>query len=252
MLFATAGSKVYIGGVLAMKSADFILSDFNAQVWTEITGLDTIGTFGDTSAAITQPIIGEARDKTIKGTRNAGTLELVANINYADAGQLAAIAAEKTIHDYAFKIVMNDAPSGGTPSERYFIGKVMSAAEALNQANNAMMLNLSIAINSNVVRVAAAGAGSAPDNTVLPAITGTAQEGETLTSSTGTWTGTPTPSYAYQWFSDGESIPGATESTYDVQAGDVGNVITVQVTATNVNGVASAISAATSTVIAAE
>lgn len=155
-LFATAGSKVFIGGVLAMKSDDFVFADFNAQAWTQIKGLDQIGTFGDASQAITQSIIDEARDKTIKGTRNAGTMELVANIDYGDAGQLALIAAEKTPYDYAFKVVFNDAPAGGTPSERYFVGKIMSAAEALNQANNSMMLNSSVAINSNIVRVAAA------------------------------------------------------------------------------------------------
>ena len=70
--------------------------------------------------------------------------------------QIALLAAEKTIHDYAFRVVFNDAPAGGTPSERLFIGKVMSASEQLDQANNAMKLNASIAINSNVVRVAAA------------------------------------------------------------------------------------------------
>lgn len=154
--FATAGSKVYIGDELAMKSADFVEGDFSSVTWTEITGLDTIGTFGDTSQSITQSIINEARDKTIKGTRNAGTLEISANIDYADAGQLAAIAAEKSTQDFAFKVEFNDAPTGGTPSTRLFVGKVMSAAEALNQANNSMMLNTSVAINSNIVRVAAA------------------------------------------------------------------------------------------------
>ena len=156
--FATAGAKVYIGGATDMQSADFTASDFSGETWVEIKGLDSIGSFGDTAAAITQSVIGEARDKTIKGTRSAGTMDLVANIDYADAGQLALIAAEKTIHDYAFKVTFNDAPSGGTPSERYFIGKVMSAAEQLDTANNSMKLNASIAVNSNIVRVAAASA----------------------------------------------------------------------------------------------
>jgi hypothetical protein len=38
----------------------------------------------------------------------------------------------------------------------------------------------------------------APSNQTAPAITGTAQEGQTLTCSTGTWTNSPT-GYAYQW-----------------------------------------------------
>ena len=100
--------------------------------------------------------IGDKRTRTLKGTRSAGTMEVVCGIDPADAGQLAVIAAEKTIHDYAFKLVLNDAPPAGTPSERYFIAKVMSQSEQFDQANNVMKLNFSLGVNSNIVRVAAA------------------------------------------------------------------------------------------------
>ena len=42
-------------------------------------------------------------------------------------------------------------------------------------------------------------------NSALPAITGVAQQGQTLTASTGTWSNSPT-SYTYQW----ESCSGTT------------------------------------------
>lgn len=90
---------------------------------------------------------------------------------------------------------------------------------------------------------------AAPVNTALPTITGTAQVGETLTSTTGTWTGNPTPTYARQWKADGANIAGATAPTYVPVVGDVGKAITVTVTAANSVGNANATSAATAAVV---
>ncbi len=67
-------------------------------------------------------------------------------------------------------------------------------------------------------------------NTALPAITGTAQVGQTLTVSNGTWTGSPT-SYTRQWKANGTNISGATATTYVPVSGDVGKTITCTVTA---------------------
>jgi hypothetical protein len=158
-IYATAGSKLHIGGAKDQQSADFTSSDFSAETWTEIKSLEGLGSLGDTSQAITVDLIDQQRQKTLKGTRNAGTMEVVCAIDPADAGQIAAIAAEKSKSDYAFRLVLNDAPSSGsspTPSERLFIAKVMSASEQFDQANNEMKLNISLAVNSNIVRVAAA------------------------------------------------------------------------------------------------
>lgn len=154
--FATAGSKVYIGGIAEIKYTDFVLADFDGETWVEVGGIDNIGTFGDRTEPVSDALIGCDREFTLKGIRSAGMLDLIGAINYADAGQIALIAAEKTDFDYAFKIVFKDAPSGGTPSERYFIAKVMSASEQLDGANNVMKFNSSLAVNSNFVRVAAA------------------------------------------------------------------------------------------------
>lgn len=77
---------------------------------------------------------------------------------------------------------------------------------------------------------------SAPSNTVDPAITGTAQEGQVVTCSTGTWTGTSPITYAYQWKRNGSNIGSATNSTYTLVTADVSQSITCQVTATNAVG----------------
>ncbi len=90
-----------------------------------------------------------------------------------------------------------------------------------------------------------------PTNTTAPSISGTAQQGQTLTASNGSWSGSPT-SYAYQWqdcSSGCSNITGATGSTYAVQGSDVGDTIDVIVTATNAGGSGSALSTQTATVV---
>lgn len=90
--------------------------------------------------------------------------------------------------------------------------------------------------------LASANAGTPPVNTVAPAITGIAQEGQVVTCSTGTWTGTPTITYAYQWKRNGSNIGSATNSTYTLVTADVSQSITCELTATNAVGSANATS----------
>ena len=99
------------------------------------------------------------------------------------------------------------------------------------------------------------GGTTPPSNTALPTVSGTAQQGDTLTTSNGSWTGSPT-SYAYQWQdcdSSGAncaSISGATSSSYTLVSGDVGHTIRAVVTATNGGGSTAASSAQTAVVVA--
>jgi len=87
----------------------------------------------------------------------------------------------------------------------------------------------------------------APIATAIPAITGTVQSGQTLTTSNGTWPGSP-DAFTYAWHrsSDGgttwTNIGGATASTYDAAAGDVGYQIRSQVTVTTNAGSSTAYS----------
>ncbi len=98
------------------------------------------------------------------------------------------------------------------------------------------------------VTVSSATTAAAPVNVQLPVISGTAQVGSVLTSSTGTWTGAT--SYAYQWADNGTPISGATNSTYTAASSDAGNTLTSTVTATGPGGTASATSAPTSPIVA--
>jgi len=105
-----------------------------------------------------------------------------------------------------------------------------------------------------------AGTQAVPSNTVQPAITGSAAVGQTLTTSDGTWTESPT-SFTYQWLrcpasggaadgSDCAVIGGATTNSYVVATGDVGFTLRVRVTAVNGDGQATVASNATAVVVA--
>src|SRR5580765_8026123 len=82
------------------------------------------------------------------------------------------------------------------------------------------------------------GSGTAPVNVDVPAITGPATVGSTLSCSMGNWEGEPT-SYAYQFKSDGADVTGMNE-TYLVADTDAGKSITCIVTATNAAGATAA------------
>lgn len=103
------------------------------------------------------------------------------------------------------------------------------------------------------------GGGSAPVNAVAPSVTGTATQGQALTTTNGTWTITgyvPTVT-TYMWwdcptsaFSPGSCTPiqpqtaptSANAPTYTLQSSDVGDYVFAEVTVTNANGQVNAVS----------
>lgn len=84
-----------------------------------------------------------------------------------------------------------------------------------------------------------------PVNTAVPVVSGTATVGQTLTTTNGTWTNTPT-SYTYKWLRNGVAITGATASTYVLVSADSGKTVKSDVIAVNaVGSSADALSAGT-------
>lgn len=100
-----------------------------------------------------------------------------------------------------------------------------------------------------------AAAVHAPAVTVEPRVSGRAVDGETLTASTGAWSGTAPFAYGYRWLRCGgagcTTVPGATEGTFTLGAVDVGSTLKVEVTASNAAGSATSTSTATAPVAAA-
>jgi streptogramin lyase len=93
-----------------------------------------------------------------------------------------------------------------------------------------------------------------PSNTAPPTISGTMQDGQTLTASEGEWESSSSLTYTYQWErcnatgGECEAIAGATSSTYTLADGEVGGSVRVLVTAANAGGSTSAGSAASARV----
>jgi hypothetical protein len=145
-------------------------------------------------------------------------------------------------------------PVSGATGQTYIptaadVGSTLAVAvTATNTAGNAIANSAASAV------VTAAPAPTPPVNAVLPAVTGTAQQGSTLTAASGTWTGSVPIVYSYQWQSCAASctpVSGATGQTYIPTAADVGSTLAVAVTATNTAGNATANSAASPTITAA-
>ncbi|HVW19182.1 MAG TPA: nidogen-like domain-containing protein, partial [Solirubrobacteraceae bacterium] len=96
-----------------------------------------------------------------------------------------------------------------------------------------------------------------PVEVAPPTVSGTAQEGRTLTEHHGSWTNRPV-SFTYQWKrcavggGDCVAIAGATDDAYTATASDVGSVLVVEETAHNTGGAsAPASSSATAAVLPA-
>ena len=135
-------------------------------------------------------------------------------------------------------------PSGGSCAD---INGARSPSYTLSAADVAQTVRLRVTAsnsvgNTNATSVPSAVVskqGSGPVNTAPPTISGTPQQGQTLTAAPGSWTGTKPLAYAFQWRRCNQGggscadISGATSATYLLTSADVGNTLRVRETASN-------------------
>lgn len=117
-----------------------------------------------------------------------------------------------------------------------------------------VIVSLTVIAASVLVAGASAATRATPANTTLPLVTGTSQQGKTVTAQTGSWSGTNPIVFSYQWRhcdaagATCANIAGATGQTYSLAGPDVGSTVRVAVTATNGEGTATALSDASAVV----
>jgi acetylornithine deacetylase/succinyl-diaminopimelate desuccinylase-like protein len=240
----TGGSGLYIGGTTAIDftTDQSALDAFEAITdWIKVGEIEDLGEIGDSSADVTFNALGANRVRHLKGSRDAGTMTVVAGADPQDPGQKALCAAEKTKFNYNFRIIYEDAPdAASTDSVDYFRALVMSARKQNGTADNVMRRTFALGINSPVITVdsdavlaltlsPAAGAltGGTKDsvyagvdvnvsNQIAPCtfsvVAGALPAGITLNASTGMLSGTPTTAGSYSFTVRATDIYGNTGS----------------------------------------
>lgn len=107
---------------------------------------------------------------------------------------------------------------------------------------------LGLLVFASLAMTASAASSATPSNTTLPVISGTAQEGHSLTAQSGSWSGTSPIVFSYQWRrcdmtgANCADITGATSQTYALVTADAGATLRISVTATNAEGTGKALS----------
>jgi len=210
-------------------------SDSLAAITCEVKATNSYGFDSEVSNTITvqdfAPINTVAPTVSPSGTQSTGTL-ITANV-----GTWTGVAPIT----YEYKWTRNGVAISGATASTYTIQLADDGTTIRVEVKGTNTYGTSafIASSNSVSAVNTV----APTNSVAPVISGTAVVGQVLTSTTGTWSGIPTPTYSYQWKRGATNI-GTNASTYTLVQADAGNTsnITCVVTATNAGGSANATS----------
>ena len=250
---ATASSCSNIGGPTSSthtlqssdvgKTIDVVVTASNAGGSTPATSAQT-----QTVTAAPPPAPTNTSPPTISGTPQQGKTLTAGNGSWSNSPTSYAYQWQNCATASSCSNV-NGATSSTYTLQSTDVGKTIDVVVTASNAGG------SGSATSAQTQTVTAATPAAPVNTSPPTISGTAQQGDTLTAGNGSWSNGPT-SYAYQWqdctsASACSNISGATGSTYTLGSSDVGKTVDVVVTASNAGGSGSATSAQTATVTAA-
>lgn len=147
------GTKVYY--CTTVNPTVTTTSQYAALSWVELTGVESIGEFGDQAQAVTFNLLAEGRTRKVKGPRDAGDIAVTCAHDPLSSSQNAMVGFEKTPFNYAFKVLTADgADANDTDSVFYFKGKVMSAKLAAGETTAERRRVFGLAIDSEIVEVA--------------------------------------------------------------------------------------------------
>lgn len=249
----------------------------NGTTWTTLTG--TTGT----TLAITESHVGKRFRVEVTGTNAGSTAKVLSNslgpvITALVPPSNTALPTVTGTAKAGNNLTTSDGTWAGSPTITYTyawesspngttwtpVAGQTTKTLALTEANvglryrskvTATNTQGNVSVNS-AATVAVVTALVAPSNTAVPVVTGTAKAGNTLTTTQGTWTGSPTITYANAWESSTNgttwvAISGATSTTIALTESHVGLRIRSKITATNSQGNIVANSVATAVVVTA-
>lgn len=248
MANTNAASKWYV--CATPQNSNLTEADYASLDWTLISKVGNVGETGKSTNVLTYNTWDtEVADKA-KGITDAGSPTMEVARDPDDAGQeiLRQAGAVGNNNRYAFKEVRADGPLGGTGTIFYNRGIVGGPTRPNGQNEDFDVEVFSIGFVQEEIIVKPTSGGNAPMLSVAPAITGTAQVGETLTCSAGTFTGDAPLAYDYQWFANGVAVQGANAATYELTDKDFGKIFMCRVMAKNAAGNAFGFSNTTSAV----
>lgn len=247
MANTNAFSKIYV--CPDSQNNELTADDYAGLSWVLIKGVGNLGETGKSTNILSYPTWETSVSDKAKGITDAGSPTLEVARDPKDEGQkiLNAASAVGNNNNYAFKIERADAPVGGTGTILYNRGLVAGPTRPNGQNEDFDLEVFTLALVQEEIVVLPTNGVEAPVLTAAPSISGTAEVGETLTCSTGTFTGTSLI-YRYQWFANGLVVSYAIENTYELTNADKGKVFSCRVTARNSGGSATGFSNTTTAV----